>query len=114
MENRPKMPRSERAKQFMPFDALKGLKSAMRIKEYENERIAKGEMSEEKAKELSKLLISLDKDETIKLIYYDDGHNVELVGKALVDSVKRIVKVQNQIVQFDQIVDIIVQSIDEC
>lgn len=41
-ENRPekqgqrvKMPRQERAKQFMPFDALKGFREALRKKEEE-------------------------------------------------------------------------------
>ena len=31
----------DRAKQFAPFDALKGLGDALRIKEYENERVQK-------------------------------------------------------------------------
>ncbi len=33
MANRPKMDRSERAKQFMPFAALKGYEEALREKE---------------------------------------------------------------------------------
>ena len=37
MGNRPKMDRSERAKQFMPFDAVKGLREALRAKEIEVE-----------------------------------------------------------------------------
>lgn len=38
MENRPKMDRSERAKQFMPFDALKGFREALLEKEQEMEK----------------------------------------------------------------------------
>ncbi len=37
MGNRPKMDRSERAKQFMPFDAVKGLQEALFAKEQEVE-----------------------------------------------------------------------------
>ena len=37
MGNRPKMDRNERAKQFMPFDAVKGLREALRAKEIEVE-----------------------------------------------------------------------------
>lgn len=37
MGNRPKMDRSDRAKQFMPFDAVKGLQEALRAKEQEVE-----------------------------------------------------------------------------
>ena len=34
---RPRMPRSQRAKIFMPFDALKGYQEALREKERETE-----------------------------------------------------------------------------
>ena len=37
MVNRPKMDRNERAKQFMPFDAVKGLREALKEKENETE-----------------------------------------------------------------------------
>ena len=37
MGNRPKMDRNERAKQFMPFDAVKGLREALKAKEEEVE-----------------------------------------------------------------------------
>ncbi|MFA7642957.1 MAG: hypothetical protein WCY74_06740, partial [Sphaerochaetaceae bacterium] len=46
---RMKMPRQNRAPQFAPFDALKGLHEALRLAEYEHERIVKGEISEEQA-----------------------------------------------------------------
>ena len=38
MTQRSKMPRIERAKQFAPFDALKGLHEALYEKEKENEK----------------------------------------------------------------------------
>ena len=41
------MNRQERAKQFMPFDALKGLKEALKAKEEKLTRVAKRELSEE-------------------------------------------------------------------
>ena len=42
------MPRGDRARQFAPFDALKGLQQALRLKEYEHDRIEKGDITEEK------------------------------------------------------------------
>ena len=36
------MPRKDRAKQFAPFDALKGLQEALKIKEYEHLEIYEG------------------------------------------------------------------------
>lgn len=38
MENRPKMDRAERAKQFMPFAALKGYEEALREREQRAEK----------------------------------------------------------------------------
>ena len=35
---RPKMPRSQRAKQFAPFDALSGLSERLKLAEEEHER----------------------------------------------------------------------------
>lgn len=44
MENRPKTDRAERAKQFMPFAALKGYEEALR----ERERRAEKDLQEQK------------------------------------------------------------------
>ena len=49
-----KMPRENRAAQFAPFDALKGLSEAIKLKEYEHDRVALKELSEEQAKEIVK------------------------------------------------------------
>lgn len=48
MANRPraKMPVSERAKQFMPFAAVKGLDEALQQKRHERELIPRAELSE--------------------------------------------------------------------
>ena len=50
MGNRPKMDRSERAKQFMPFDAVKGLQEALRVKEQEVEDRQKQQTVKEEEK----------------------------------------------------------------
>ena len=47
--NRPKMDRADRAKQFMPFDALKGFREALAEKEklsYNNQELKIGEHTE--------------------------------------------------------------------
>ena len=46
------MNRIERAKQFLPFDALKGLQEALRKKERELENVERIELSEESLEEL--------------------------------------------------------------
>lgn len=42
------MDRSERAKQFMPFDAVKGLREALKAKEEEVERLKNEEIKRDK------------------------------------------------------------------
>lgn len=68
------MPRAERAKQFMPFDALKGLQDALRLKEYKNERIEMGDLSEDEITEISNTLASLEKNDVVEVQVYIDGH----------------------------------------
>ncbi len=104
------MPRAERAKQFAPFDALKGLREALKLKEYQHERIVKGELSEEKATELSKTLINLEKGDEVVLTYFEDGHNKKIVGalKLLVDENK--VEIERKKILLDDILDIEVRK----
>ena len=56
MANKPKqkMPIADRAKQFMPFSALKGLEEALKTKE--RQIVDKKELSEELSRELSRNL----------------------------------------------------------
>ena len=56
---RQKMPVSERAKQFMPFAALKGLPEALTQMEREHNAKSKKELSEEMAADLNRSLLSL-------------------------------------------------------
>ena len=74
------MSRADRAKQFAPFDALKGLHDALKIKEYQHDKILRGEMTEEKAAKLSKTLINLQKGDVVKIFYFDDDHGKSVVG----------------------------------
>ena len=52
MEKRCKMPRTDRAKQFAPFDALKGLRDAMREKEREHDEMLKNKIKHENIDEI--------------------------------------------------------------
>lgn len=83
--DRVKMPRGERAKQFSPFDALKGLQEVIKIKEYEHDRIARGEMSEDDIKEISAVLAELDKGDKVELEFFRDGHIIKLSGVSKLD-----------------------------
>ena len=60
--------KSDRARQFMPFDALKGYKEA--IKEKQKVIVEKKELSEDDAIVLSRKLNEIKKGDMIKVIYY--------------------------------------------
>lgn len=51
VEKRCKMSRADRAKQFAPFDALKGLKEAMKRKEREHDEKLKNKIKHENIEE---------------------------------------------------------------
>lgn len=85
MADRVKMSRADRAKQFAPFDALKGLQETIKIKEYEHERIVRGEMSEDSVKEISMVLSLLEKGDCVEVEFFQDGHIIHLCGKSRID-----------------------------
>ncbi len=92
--DRPKMARKDRAKQFAPFDALKGLQNALRMKEYEHEREIKGDISEEQAKDISDKLLNLKKGDCLAVRYFLDGYYVDVKGKAKIDIEENILIVE--------------------
>ena len=63
--------RLDRAKQFMPFDALKGFREALEEQEREIER--KVTLSEEKCAEINDILSSLKIEDIIEITYYEKG-----------------------------------------
>lgn len=77
---RQKMPVSERAKQFMPFAALKGFPEALAQIEQAHTATAKKELSEEMAAELNDSLLSLHLGCQAAIRYYKAGHEHQITG----------------------------------
>lgn len=69
---------SDRARQFLPFDALKGFKEA--IKEREKIKVDKIELSEEALVELEYKLKQVKKGMIIKVVHYDNKEYIETFG----------------------------------
>lgn len=107
MAERMKMPRENRAAQFAPFDALKGLQEALRYAEYEHERTQKGDISQEQAEKISNTLSQVEKNTKVSLKYYYDGYKKEYTGKINIDVYKQEISTANNIViPFDNVLDI--------
>ena len=101
------MPRGDRARQFAPFDALKGLQQALRLKEYEHDRIEKGYITEEKIEEISKTLNDLGKGDSVEVTFFCDGYYKTLKGKSKVDVYEQKLTVDGRVISFDDITDLI-------
>lgn len=100
------MSRQDRAKQFAPFDALKGLSKALRLKEYKHDQITQGQMSEEDATKISNTLAILKKNDQTKVIYFDDGYYKEIKGKTNLFMEEGIIEVENQKIDLKFLKDI--------
>ena len=103
---RPKMSMSNRAKQFAPFDALKGFQEALRKKE--KMPVPKKELAEEKAEEINEKLKQLTIGKLITVVYYNDGEYIQLTGTVVkIEKNKKYLQMAEIIIPIDDISDII-------
>lgn len=97
-----KMNREDRAKQFMPFAALKGYPDALRKKE--KIVVPKAELSEEYQEELDRELRQVRKNDIITVIYFYKGEYLKLTGMvSRIDATARILKIVNTKISFEDI-----------
>lgn len=101
-----KMSREERAKQFMPFAALKGYPEA--LKKREKVVVPKRELSEEYQKELDQKLRKVRKNDIITVIYFSNHEYLKLTGMvSRIDETARLLKIVNTKISFDDLYDIV-------
>lgn len=101
----PKMERSNRAKQFIPFDALKGFREA--LAEKERIIISQKELSEEKKSELNNTLKQLKEMDMLTVKYYANGEYIQLTGiVTMIDRRNCILKVVTVEIPFENIYDL--------
>lgn len=94
-----------RAKQFVPFAAVKGFEGALRAKE--RIVVEKIELSEERKAELDFKLRQIKKRDIITVIYFDKDEYVKVEGMvSRFDTDARIIKVVNTKIPFDDIYEI--------
>ena len=75
---RPKMDRQQRAKQFMPFAALKGYEEALRAKEHIV--VPRMELSEDRKEELDYTLSGIREMDLVSVVYFCKGEYLQLTG----------------------------------
>ena len=98
------MNREDRAKQFMAFDALKGLQEALRDREERRTRVKKKELPEEQIERISKVLSRLRKDSTVRITLYSKGHYLTIEGSVTeISHAYEYIKIGNERVYYDDI-----------
>ncbi len=107
MAKRPdhKMPIADRAKQFMPFAALKGLPEALAAKE--KITVPKIELSPEMAEELNRKMYGLRPGQMATIVHFSNGEYIKTSGMvSRIDKTSRILQIVNTKIAFDDILDI--------
>ena len=87
--------RVARAKQFLPFDALKGLQEALREKEVEYEE--EKELSEDTLNDLNDKFNQLDNGSFVKITFYKNGKYSEIKGRVTnIDYIKKKIQINKE------------------
>ena len=100
-----KMPIEERAKQFMPFAALRGLPDALAAKE--KVLVPKVELSPEMEEELDRRMHLRTKGKMATVIYFQKGEYIKITGLvARIDETSRLLQIVNTKIRFEDILQI--------
>ena len=106
--------REERAKQFAPFDAMKGLQEALRDREERHTRVERHDISEEQMMKNSEVFAELGKGMRVRLDCYRAFHDVSVTGTVtLVDLNFRTLRLGTESFRFRDIYDIEILDLPE-
>ncbi len=101
------MNREDRAKQFAPFEALTGLREALREKEIKHDRENRKEITEEKTLSITKVILSLEKGDKVKIDCFESGYYITVIDKInKIDLINKFIVVGEGKVFFDDIYEI--------
>lgn len=107
MENKThaKMSIENRAKQFMPFSALRGLDEALALKE--KITVDKIELTEDMAAELDRQMHLIKKGSIITVVYFHNNEYIKTTGMvARIEPSLRLLRVVNTTIMFDDIISL--------
>ena len=95
----------DRAKQFLPFEALKGFKEAIRM--IENKGDTKKELSEDNKNDINNILKKLDKGNKVKVKYYYLTEYIEVISNFLkIDEINKVLYLKNTKINIEDIISI--------
>lgn len=100
------MQNKDRAKIFMPFDALAGFREGLEqaCKKYNSKK----SISEEMENELNEKLKSIKKGDKVRITYYYNIDYSEIIGTIKkIDKINREIVLDSSKINFDDILDVI-------
>lgn len=101
------MNRQDRAKQFIPFDALKGLQEELRIREERRTRTDKKQLDDTVIEAISEVLSRIAPGDIIRVVFFSHGHYLDLCATVSeIDPVYHSLKVGNEKIHFADILKI--------
>jgi predicted RNA-binding protein len=99
------MSRLDRARQFLPFDALKGFQEALREKE--KEYVERIDLDDEQKAILSEQLARIEINNNIKLTYYSQRQYKTISGYVNgIDTIKKKIAIDDNKISFYDILKI--------
>ena len=105
------MPVSQRAKQFMPFSAVKGLEEALAMQERKATRVKRIELNEDAVEKLNHTLQRLEKEMRVSVTYYASGHYQKMEGMVqVIDAVRQVLKVDGIRIPFENIFSLAIRE----
>lgn len=101
------MNREERAKQFIPFDALKGLQEELRIREERRTRVEKRELDDGVIEQISAVLSRIRVGSRVRVKFFFHGHYPSIEGDVSeISSIGRYLTFGDERIYFDDILNI--------
>ncbi|MBQ6843956.1 MAG: YolD-like family protein [Agathobacter sp.] len=112
MARKVKIKMENRAKQFVPFAALKGYDEALRAKE--KIVVEKIELSEEKKAELDYKIQQIQKNDIVTVVYFLKDEYIKVEGMvSRIDKDARVLKIVNTRIPFEDIYELSGERISE-
>lgn len=100
------MSREDRAKQFMPFAALRGYEEALRAKE--KIVVDKKELSEERKAELDEMIQIVKKQDIVTVVYFEKDEYLKITGMiSKLDMDSKYIQVVGTKISFESIFSIV-------
>ena len=101
------MDKKQKAKEFTPFDALKGFNEELKARRENLNKTERKEIDEETAKRLNEVICSLTKGDEVFFTIYKDGRYIETEGKVnYVDFAVKTIVLSGKNYNFNSLYDI--------